>query len=126
MANPVAITSLTQMFLKSYIREIGTGDTYFTYGSDNSQHKLINCVCCNYSTSSVTVTASVEDGSGSTYTFAKDFTIPAKSNLILVSKDNPIVFEYSSNTLWAERFKMTCSANSSVNVLVTEERWTDQ
>ena len=122
MANPANVIQTTSFGKFSKARTVSTSSSWdYEVNSSNYSYIVQNAVAHNYSSSVQTFTCMLGDGQSATYYLLNGVTIPAKSSLIVVSKENPIYLYYSSTGNELRRFGGFASANSSVNFITSVE-----
>lgn len=99
MANPDLINA-TSCILQQTGGEIGTTVTSVLSTTTHKMKKVVSVYFCNTSASTVTVDFYLSHPAPNYY-FVKDVDIPAKSTLVVVTKDSPIHFSDTTHTLVA-------------------------
>ena len=116
MANPANIIDSTVISKYGLVYTLtGSSVSYLNASSDYGYH-VYNLTCHNYSSSSTTVTVYTVTGSSSSFYLANAMTIPAKSSLILASKENPINLTYGGGGNVPQNFAANAGATNSINM----------
>lgn len=99
MANPDLINA-TSCILQTLGGAVGTTDTTVLSSTTHKMKKVVSVYFCNTSASTVTVDF-YNANPGTDYYYVKDVDIPAKSTLVVVTKDSPIHFSDTTHSLVA-------------------------
>lgn len=115
MANPNIATS-TSIYGATVAQSTTTSSASFLSCPSNYVYKVNTITACNYSVSSVDVTVSYyKSSSGTTFYLAYTITVPAKTTLVVMSKDTQI---YLNESDYLSAF---ASANSAIHIICSYE-----
>ena len=116
MANPANIIDSTIIAKYGLVYTLSGSNVSYLNASSNYGYHIYNLTCHNYSSSSTTVTVYTVTGNSSNYYLANAMTIPAKSSLILASKENPLNLVYAGGANTIQGISAQAGATNSINI----------
>tara|TARA_Y100001937_G_scaffold128771_1_gene207833 strand:+ start:20758 stop:21141 length:384 start_codon:yes stop_codon:yes gene_type:complete len=116
MANPANIIDSTIISKYGLVYTLTGSSVSYLNASSNYGYHIYNLTCHNYSSSSTTVTVYTVTGSSSSFYLANAMTIPAKSSLILASKENPLNLTYNGGSATIQGINAQAGATNSINM----------
>ena len=116
MANPANIIDSTVIAKYGLVYTLSGSNVSYLNASSNYGYHIYNLTCHNYSSSSTTVTVYTVTGNSSNYYLANAMTIPAKSSLILASKENPLNLVYAGGANTIQGISAQAGATNSINI----------
>ena len=125
MANPANIIDATVVAKYGLVYTLSASSVSYLNASSNYGYHIYNLTCHNYSSSSTTVTVYTVTGSSSSYYLANAMTIPAKSSLILASKENPLNLVYAGGGNTIQGISAQAGATNSINIHINYDYFYD-
>jgi len=126
MSNPPNVINSTIFRKYSYGVTLGTSNVNHLVAGNNYSYIINSLIVHNYDTTQRTVSCTLTSGNGVTLSLANAMAIPAKSTLVLISKENPVYLYYNTVSIYEMRsIGAHASLGSTVNAFYSIEYYTD-